>query len=116
MLRCVNSANCHFFQECEFHPTGSTPCLGFCVMSEWFVKVIWITCIGTIGALVACIRCEHCPIHQWLMWGKCCEKRRQIEAGRVAKTSLPIKNNQQQDRIATFQDVVLVRSFSQGRG
>ena len=85
-------------------------------MSEWFYKVIWITCIGAIGAIIACIRCKHCPLHQWLLLGKCWEKRRQIEAGKLAKSSVVSLRTHQQERIATFEDVVLVRSLSHGKG
>ena len=116
MLRCFNSTDCWFFQHCEEHPTGSSPCFGFCVISEWFYKVIWVTVIGAIAGIIACVRCKHCPIHKWLVLGKCWEKRQQIEAGKLAKTSIVGDKKDPQDRIATFQDVVLVRSFSQGKG
>ena len=116
MLRCYNSTGCYFFQDCEDHPIDSSPCLGFCVISEWFYKVIWVTVVGTIGSIIACVRCQHCPIHKWLFLGKFCKRRQQIEAGKLAKTSIVRDKKDLQDRIATFQDVVLVRSFSQGKG
>ena len=78
--------------------------------------MIWVICIGAIIAIIACIRCNRCPLHQWLFLGKCWEKRRQIEAGKLAKSSVVSLRAHQQERIATFEDVVLVRSLSHGKG
>ena len=116
MSRCHEKTDCYFFQDCRDHPSGGYACPGYCVLSEWFWWKIGLLIIGVIGGIIACIRCKHCLIHKWLSQGKCWKKQEQIEASKFAKTNLLKDNALSQDRIATFQDVMLVRSISMGKG
>ena len=116
MSRCRDSADCYFFQDCKDHPTGGPLCLGVCVLSQWFWWKISLLVMGIIGGIIACIRCKHCLLHKWLSQGKCWKRREQIEASNFAKTNILRDKSDTQDRIATFQDVMLVRSISMGKG
>ena len=117
MSRCQSQADCYFFQDCEDHPTGGPGCIGYCVLADWFWYKIGLLIIGIIGGIIACIRVKHCLLHKWLSQGKCWKNREQREATKFAKTNiLGEKSDTSGHRIATFQDVMLVRSISMGKG
>ena len=118
MSRCKIQADCYFFQDCQDHPTGGPGCLGYCVLADWFWYKIGLLIIGIIGGIIACIRVKHCLLHKWLSREKCWKNRQQREeATKLAKTNiLGEKSDASGHRIATFQDVMLVRSISMGKG
>ena len=116
MSRCRDDTDCYFYQECQDDPSGGYGCLGFCVLAEWFWWKIGLLVVGVIGGIIACIRCKHCLLHKWFTQGKCWKKHEQIEESKFAKTNLLRTKALSQDRIATFQDVMLVRSISMGKG
>lgn len=112
MSHCKSSADCYFFQDCEENPF----CLGNCVLSEWFWWKIGLLIMGAIGGIVACIRCKHCLFHKWLSQGKCWKKRKEIANSKFAITTISKDKEDTEGGIATFHDVMLVRSISIGKG
>ena len=126
MLRCQNETDCPFYQECQPSETGEI-CPGNCVYSPWFISAIIWTIIGTsktilkiiliifenitflVCIIVACFRCECCPLHKYL-----------LQRGDIPVKNVPslnprrkISEHPRQFGIATFEEAVLVRSLSE---
>ena len=114
LLYKCNFCNSLLLFDILFHPFSI-----FEILMLLFAVTPWkigLLVMGVIGGIIACIRCKHCLIHKWLTHGKCWKKHEQIEASKFAKTNLLKDKALSQDRIATFQDVMLVRSISMGKG
>ena len=119
MMRCNivnNGTDCYFFQECTPPgPESSQYCPGHCELSRWFISCIIWTIVALLCVLVACLRCASSPLRQCLVDRGCITSDdhkmptgagggSRGGAGGVSRAS---------SKIATFEDVVLVRSLSE---
>ena len=109
IMKCNQGRDCYFFQDCQFYPKMNL-CHGYCEWSGWSIEVVIWTIVMIMGILVACFRCQYCPFNRFLVQrGNLPENK--VPAGMTFRN--PSSSEKSTRNIASFEEVVLVRSLSE---
>ena len=104
-MKCNQASDCYFFQECVTYPQINS-CHGYCEFTYWFNECIFGTIVLVLGILVACFRCECCPLYRFLV------RRGNLPVSKVPAGMTDLSEKRSRN-ISTFEEVVLVRSLSE---
>ena len=108
-MKCNQGGDCYIFQDCQFYPKMNL-CHGYCEWSGWSIEVVIWTIVMIMGILVACFRCQYCPLNRFLVQrGNLPENK--VPAGMTFRN--PSSSEKSTRNIASFEEVVLVRSLSE---